>query len=227
MTNQAHGSAVATGLPDANLILPRRSAGNSQATTASAKGSVAFSFAATAFRLEAVHAKRRQFSARVQSGWNPSQAEAAENDADYDESWRLRELMDAAPATSVRELAAKARAAELALEDDDDMACTGAGSFVDLTKSIAKDIDRLAKSEGRMVEVQQDSDADLDWRDRLDSVRARARTLELALMSDGMSLDDPTYRDALLQQARDIARGLDRVKDATGRLHSPIRADAA
>jgi len=47
--------------------------------------------------------------------------------------------------------------------------------------------------------------------DELARIRARARLLEVALLgrASGMSLEEGTYRDALIQGAQDVAEGLD------------------
>ena len=56
-----------------------------------------------------------------------------------------------------------------------------------------------------------DKSASLGVVDELACIRARARLLELALLGGGrgMSLEDGTYHDALIQGAQDIAEGLD------------------
>lgn len=53
----------------------------------------------------------------------------------------------------------------------------------------------------------------LDVVDELACIRARARLLEVALLGGGggMSLEEGTYRDALIQGAQDVAEGLDRL----------------
>lgn len=50
--------------------------------------------------------------------------------------------------------------------------------------------------------------------DHLDDIRSRTRVLELALLGahgSGMDLNSEPYRDAIIQQAQDIANGLDRL----------------
>jgi hypothetical protein len=51
----------------------------------------------------------------------------------------------------------------------------------------------------------------VDVVDELARIRARARLLEVALLgrASGMSLEEGTYRDALIQGAQDVAEGLD------------------
>ncbi len=56
-----------------------------------------------------------------------------------------------------------------------------------------------------------------DFQDELESIKSRARLLELALLGGGggMSLSEGVYRDALIQGAQDIAEGLDRLAELT------------
>ena len=61
--------------------------------------------------------------------------------------------------------------------------------------------------------------APFDALDELDNIRARARLLELALLGSGksgMSLDEGTYLDAVIQQASDVARQLDALAERMG-----------
>jgi|GEM_PF-4994762 len=61
----------------------------------------------------------------------------------YERHWALREKIDAFPASTISELAAKARAAQIELERDPDAECCGPGSYVGLTRSILNDILRI------------------------------------------------------------------------------------
>jgi len=70
-------------------------------------------------------------------------------DADADEvnyrlHWSLRERIEDLPARSIKELKIKARAAEFALSKDTDATNIGAGSFVNLSQSIMRDLMALA-----------------------------------------------------------------------------------
>jgi hypothetical protein len=55
----------------------------------------------------------------------------------------------------------------------------------------------------------------LDALDDLDSIRARARLLELALLGSGKSLKG-AYLDAVTQQASDVAHQLDQLAERMG-----------
>lgn len=57
------------------------------------------------------------------------------------------------------------------------------------------------------------------------NIRARARLLEFALLcgGGGMSLDDGVYRDAIAQQASDIAHDLDLLAESLERKESKRR----
>jgi hypothetical protein len=63
-----------------------------------------------------------------------------------------------------------------------------------------------------------DKPASLGVADELARIRARARLLEVALLGGGggMSFDERTYLDALIQGAQDIADGLDRLAERLG-----------
>jgi hypothetical protein len=63
-----------------------------------------------------------------------------------------------------------------------------------------------------------DKPASLSIEDELAGIRARARLLEVALLGGGggMSLEDGTYHDALIQGAQDVAEGLDRLAKRLG-----------
>ncbi len=58
----------------------------------------------------------------------------------YEESWRLRERINRIPATTIAGLKVKARAAEIALAGDVDASNKGDGSFVDLARSLGRDV---------------------------------------------------------------------------------------
>ena len=62
----------------------------------------------------------------------------------YDEHWALRERINAIPATTIAGLRVKSQAAEFALKWDKDAGCECAGAFLDLCKSINRDIIALA-----------------------------------------------------------------------------------
>lgn len=61
-------------------------------------------------------------------------------DALFEQHWVLREQINAIPATTMRGLSAKARAAELALKWDGDGFTGAPGDFSELCKSICRDI---------------------------------------------------------------------------------------
>jgi hypothetical protein len=67
----------------------------------------------------------------------------------YDAHWTLRERINAIPATTIPGLRVKAQAAEFALKWDKDAGCECAGAFLDLCKSINRDIIALAGQEAR------------------------------------------------------------------------------
>lgn len=63
-----------------------------------------------------------------------------------------------------------------------------------------------------------DKSPPLNVMDELARIRARARLLEVALLGGGggMSLEDGTYHDALIQGAQDVAEGLDALAKRLG-----------
>lgn len=73
----------------------------------------------------------------------PEDTDEAEQDALYERHWQLREQINAIEATSLTGLKVKGAAAEMALQFDTDCDCSGAGSFVDLARSMIADIQRL------------------------------------------------------------------------------------
>jgi hypothetical protein len=58
----------------------------------------------------------------------------------YHRHWALREAINAAPAWTLLELQAKARAAEIALDLDAEADCEGAGCFKELARSLVSDM---------------------------------------------------------------------------------------
>lgn len=62
----------------------------------------------------------------------------------FEQHWRLREAINAAPALSGSDLRVKAQAARLALNLDDGMDCRGSGSFIGLCLSIIDYLDSQA-----------------------------------------------------------------------------------
>jgi hypothetical protein len=61
----------------------------------------------------------------------------------YARHWELRQRINGLPAAGPAGLKVKSRAAEFALFWDDDCDCRGPGSFVDLTRSMIADINRI------------------------------------------------------------------------------------
>ena len=61
-------------------------------------------------------------------------------EANYCRHWDIRERIEACAARTLDDLAAKARAAQIALERDPDAECRGPGSFVSLSHSLAADV---------------------------------------------------------------------------------------
>jgi hypothetical protein len=58
----------------------------------------------------------------------------------YLQHWDLREKINRIPATTIKGLRVKARAAEFAINSDPDTECAGDGCFIDLCRSINRDI---------------------------------------------------------------------------------------
>jgi hypothetical protein len=58
----------------------------------------------------------------------------------YNQHWNLREKINRIPATTLEGLRVKARAAEFAINSDPDAEFAGDGSFVDLCRSLNKDL---------------------------------------------------------------------------------------
>jgi hypothetical protein len=63
-----------------------------------------------------------------------------EYDVAYNEHWRLREQINAIEAVTIDGLRVKARAADFAYRDDEQVENTGSGSFIELYKSISRDL---------------------------------------------------------------------------------------
>jgi hypothetical protein len=63
-----------------------------------------------------------------------------QHEALYNQHWNLREKINRIPATTIKGLAVKARAAEFAINSDPDTEDAGDGSFIDLCRSINRDL---------------------------------------------------------------------------------------
>jgi hypothetical protein len=61
-------------------------------------------------------------------------------EAFYEEHWRLRAKINETEATRIDGLRVKARAADLAFRDDEEAACEVPGSFIELSRSINRDL---------------------------------------------------------------------------------------
>jgi hypothetical protein len=69
-------------------------------------------------------------------------AELASDDEDptYDRHWQIRGLIEAIRAKTSAGLRIKARAVQMSLERDPGAECTSPGSFIELSKSLARDV---------------------------------------------------------------------------------------
>ena len=86
--------------------------------------------------LETIHARRDEIDADC---WRGETVED-EDDRLFNRHWELREIVQATRACSPSDLKVKARATEMALLQDPDAECGGAGSFVELTRSLIRDL---------------------------------------------------------------------------------------
>jgi hypothetical protein len=69
-----------------------------------------------------------------------SESDDEQYEALYDQDWALRQRINRIPATTIKGLRVKASAAKFAFTSDSDVDCVGAGSFVDLCRSINRDL---------------------------------------------------------------------------------------
>ena len=58
----------------------------------------------------------------------------------YERHWEIRKVINGTPASTIGELCAKARAAEVAFDLDPDADCDVPGSFVELSRSLIADL---------------------------------------------------------------------------------------
>jgi hypothetical protein len=88
-------------------------------------------------QLLTLEARLREVDAAKQ---NHSTADNEAYETAYKEHWRLRAEINETGATTIDGLRVKARAANLAFRDDDEAACKGPGSFIELSRSINRDL---------------------------------------------------------------------------------------
>ena len=69
-----------------------------------------------------------------------TQPDSVEEDPTYERHWKIRSLINVMRAKTVEGLRIKARAAEMALDRDPEIDCQCTGSFIKLSKSLARDL---------------------------------------------------------------------------------------
>ncbi|MCW2317612.1 hypothetical protein M2322_003176 [Rhodoblastus acidophilus] len=86
--------------------------------------------------LERVHARRIEILAMLADDHAINAVLDAEDDGLFARHWEIREAIQAVEAKNIADLKLKASAARLALAVDEDVCCSGPGSYLDLAAAV-------------------------------------------------------------------------------------------